>query len=109
MISAVPVSAWPPLPPEVYARRPAEELPYPLAEPGLRLYATARDALRALADMEVLAPAWGADADALLAAGVTPRFYEVGPGLEPDPDELDRLTSERTRALLLVHQLGFPA
>lgn len=59
---------------------------------------------------EVLVPAYhhGAEVEALLRAGLVPRFYDGGPALEPDPDELDDLLGPKVRALLLIHYLGFP-
>jgi dTDP-4-amino-4,6-dideoxygalactose transaminase len=37
-----------------------------------------------------------------------PRFYEATETLQPDRAELETLVSPRTRALLLIHYLGFP-
>jgi CelD/BcsL family acetyltransferase involved in cellulose biosynthesis len=111
------LGVWPPLPPYVYLRHPAPRLPFPLEEPGHRLFRKGRQALyhgvRALAlgdGDEVLMPAWhhGSEVEALLRAGITPRFYEGGPGLEPDADELEALLGPRVRALYLTHYLGFP-
>jgi dTDP-4-amino-4,6-dideoxygalactose transaminase/CelD/BcsL family acetyltransferase involved in cellulose biosynthesis len=107
----------PPLPSRVYLRRAARELPFPLGEPGCRLFPEAGGALlhgvRALGlgdGDEVLAPAWhqGRAVQTLAEAGLTPRLYEVGPRLEPDPDDLQALLGRRVRALWLVHHLGFP-
>jgi dTDP-4-amino-4,6-dideoxygalactose transaminase len=111
------VVAMPPLDPAVWVRRPRPALPYPLDEPGCRLFARARQALwlgvGALGigpGDEVLAPAYhhGSEIEALERAGVRCRFYEVGERLEPDEAELEGLLSERTRALQIVHYLGFP-
>jgi hypothetical protein len=46
--------------------------------------------------------------EALVRAGLVCRFYEGTVGLEPDEAELGSLMSNRTRALLLIHYLGFP-
>lgn len=43
-----------------------------------------------------------------MRAGLVPRFYVGGRGLEPDADELDSLLGPKVRALLLIHILGFP-
>ena len=40
------LSAWPPLPPRAHLRRPSEgPPPFPLADPGYRLFARARHAI----------------------------------------------------------------
>ena len=58
----------------------------------------------------MLVPAYhhGAEVEALVQAGVDPRFYDVYGGLEPRLEDLEALRSERTRALYLIHYLGFP-
>lgn len=107
----------PPLPPAVYARRPARELPFPLDQPGCVLFARGRHAIwhgvRALklpADAEVLMPAYhcGTEVEALLRAGVGCRFYEASDSLQPDEEELADLLDERVVGLYLIHYLGFP-
>lgn len=106
-----------PLPLGVWLRTPSTNLPFPLGAPGCRLYARGRHALwqglRALGlgdGDEVLAPAYhhGSDIEALLCAGIACRFYEAGPGVGPDQRELESLLGPRTRALHLIHCLGFP-
>lgn len=110
------LSVWPPLPPSVYVgrRRPP---PYPLADPRCRLFSLGRHALwhgakaaGLAAGNEVLVPAYhhGSEVEALVSAGLTCRFYAGNSSLAPDGEELDGLVSERTRALLLIHYLGFP-
>jgi dTDP-4-amino-4,6-dideoxygalactose transaminase len=108
---------WPPLPPDVYLRRPASDPAYPLAAPDCLLLSKARQALffgiqglgLAQGD-EVLLPAYhhGSEVEAFSRTGLTCRFYDVGPTLRPDPDALERLLGPRTRALYLIHYLGFP-
>jgi dTDP-4-amino-4,6-dideoxygalactose transaminase len=109
--------AMPPLSPGVWARRRRAALPFPLEEPGCRLFARARQGLvhgiRALgmgAGDEVLAPAYhhGSEIEALECAGLTCRFYDVGARLEPDEAALEALLGARTRGLQIVHYLGFP-
>lgn len=105
----------PPLPLSAYAR--SGRLPFPLADEGCTLHALGRHGLwqgvRALglgdAD-EVLAPAYhhGSEVEALTRAGVSCRFYEATERLEPAEEELEALITSRTRALLLVHYIGFP-
>ena len=109
--------AMPPLSPAVWLRRPAATLPYPLDEPGCALFARARQglflgvaALGMRPGDEVLVPAYhhGSEIEALERAGLRCRFYEVGKHLEPDERALEALLTERTRALQIVHYLGFP-
>jgi len=59
---------------------------------------------------EVLVPAWhpGPVVELLAGAGLVARLHDLGPGLAPDPDELEALLGPRGRALWLVHHLGFP-
>ncbi|MGZ6595825.1 MAG: DegT/DnrJ/EryC1/StrS family aminotransferase [Solirubrobacteraceae bacterium] len=107
----------PPLPPAVYGRRPAPQLPFPIDQPGCVMFARGRHAIwhgvRALAlrpDAVVLVPAYhcGTEVEALLRAGVGCRFYEATDLLAPDEDELAELLDERVAALYLIHYLGFP-
>jgi dTDP-4-amino-4,6-dideoxygalactose transaminase len=106
-----------PLPPGVWMRPPSPSLPFPLGVRGCRLYARGRHALwqglRAAGlgeGNDVLAPAYhhGSDIEALRRTGAACRFYEVGPALAPDEAELEALLGPRTRALHLIHYLGFP-
>jgi dTDP-4-amino-4,6-dideoxygalactose transaminase len=100
----------------VWLRRPAGPLPFPLGEPGCRLFSRARHALyRALTELvepggEILAPAFhhGSEIEVFGKVGLTPVFYEGGPKLEPDEAELETLVGPRTRALHLTHYLGHP-
>jgi dTDP-4-amino-4,6-dideoxygalactose transaminase len=111
------VEVRPPLPLGSYARRAAGPGPFPLAEPGCRLFAMARHGLwhgvrsagLAPGD-EVLVPAWhhGSEVEALLRAGLGCRFYECAESLEPDAAQLDALRGPQVRALHLIHYLGFP-
>jgi hypothetical protein len=116
-MSAIRVDVHPHLSPAAYLRRPAARLPFPLDQPGCRLFARARHGLwRALEDLgvgpgdEVLAPAYhhGSEIEALRRAGLRARFYEATETLAPDAAELERLLGPRVRALHLVHYLGFP-
>jgi hypothetical protein len=116
-MTAIGVDVHPHLSPAAYLRRPAARLPFPLDQPGCRLFARARHGLwRALRDLgagpgdEVLAPAYhhGSEIEALRRAGLRPRFYEATETLAPDEAELEALLGPRVRALHLVHYLGFP-
>jgi perosamine synthetase len=59
---------------------------------------------------EVLIPAYnsGAEVEAVIAAGLTPRFFQVGTDLRPRMRDMELLTSDRTRVLLVIHYFGFP-
>ena len=111
------LSIWAPLPPTVHARPAVAQLPFPLAEPGCALFARARhglwqgvQALGLAPGDEVLVPAYhhGSEVQALLDAGLVPRFYAGTESLAPDGDELDALLSQRVRALYVIDYLGFP-
>jgi CelD/BcsL family acetyltransferase involved in cellulose biosynthesis len=108
------------LPPQAPRRplgRAAPGLAFPLGEAGCRLF---RDTGQALVNGvqalglgpgdEVLFPALhhGRMLETLARAGLAPRPYDLGPELEPDPDELEGLLGPRVRGLYLVHHLGFP-
>jgi len=111
------LSVWPPLPFDVYTRKPSKRLPFPLEESGCRVFSLARRGLfagiRALGlepGDEVLVPAYhhGAEVEALVRAGVVCRFYNAGRRLEPNEAELEGLLGTRVRALYLIHYLGLP-
>jgi dTDP-4-amino-4,6-dideoxygalactose transaminase len=106
----------PPLSLGVYTRHPADRIPFPLDKSGCVLFERARHGLwhgvRALglvAGDEVLVPAYhhGSEIEALVRAGLTCRFYEATEALAPDERELQALLGPRTRALHLIHYLGF--
>ncbi len=90
--------------------------PFPLGEPGLRRYYFARngvfEAARALGldGREVLVPAYhhGVVVEALAAAGAAPRFVRVDGRMRLDLDHLEASIGPRTRALHVIHYLGFP-
>lgn len=111
------LTCWAGLPPLVYLRRPAVRPPFPAQEPGVRLYAFARQgiwhgvqALGLQPGDAVLVPAYhhGSEIQALVAAGLRCVFYGTGDGVRPVPEELDALLAPGTRALYLVHTLGLP-
>ena len=108
---------WPPLPPDVYLRRPTPDPPYPLGAPDCLLLRKARQALffgiQALElrpGDEVLLPAYhhGSEVEAFLRRGLTCRFYDIDPTLRPNAQAIEQLLGPRTRALYLIHYLGFP-
>ena len=94
----------PPLPLELYARRPARNLPFPLQEPTCRIFALARQGLfvgiKALGLKQgdaILVPAYnhGSEIEAFVRAGIVCRFYEAKQRLEPDEEELEELLGPR--------------
>lgn len=110
------LAVWPPLPPALYTYRPPAP-PFPLGEPGAVLFARARHGLHVGAQAlglvpgdEVLVPAYhhGSEVEALLKAGIQVTFYEATDTLAPDEGELETLVGPQTRALYLIHYLGFP-
>jgi len=110
------LGVWPTLPPVAYLRRPRRQAPFPLGQPSCVLYSRARQGLvhgvRALgiAPGEILVPAYhhGAEVEAFELAGASCRFYAGTADLAPDEAELEAALSPRTRALHLIHNLGFP-
>ena len=111
------LGVWPPLAPSSVVRRRGGELPFPLGGSRTLVTSTGRQGLylglRELgvgAGHEVLMPAYhhGSEVEAVRRTGAACAFYEGTGNLEPDPEELDRLRSERTRALHLTHFIGFP-
>jgi perosamine synthetase len=109
---------WPSLHAPSPLRRSTRQASFPLAEPSCRLFARGRHALWygiRIAGLggggeEILAPAFncGSEIESLVRAGLIPRFYEATETLQPDQAELETLVGPRTRALLLIHYLGFP-
>jgi dTDP-4-amino-4,6-dideoxygalactose transaminase len=111
------LSIAPPLPPHAYVRGRRGPLPFPLDEPGHRIYRRARHGLyQALSALplvpgdEALVPAYhhGSEIEAVRRAGLTCRFYDCDVTLAPDERRLDELHGPRTRVLYLVHYYGFP-
>lgn len=111
------LDVWPPLPPLAHFRGRAETVPFPLNEGGVALFERARQGILVGVSTvglapgdEVLVPAYhhGSEIEALLQAGLVPRFYEATETLAPDEVVLDGLCGQRTRALYVIHYLGFP-
>jgi perosamine synthetase len=90
--------------------------PFPFSDPGVQYVHFARNAIYALAKQfrltgeDILVPAYfhGVEVEALLAAGARPRFFPVHAGMQIDPDEVRALIRPDTRAIYLIHYLGFP-
>jgi dTDP-4-amino-4,6-dideoxygalactose transaminase len=114
-MTAARLDVWPPLPLTAYVK--SGRSPFPLADERCTLHALGRHGLwrgiRALGlgeGDEVLAPAYhhGSEIEALTQAGVSCRFYETSDMLEPVEADLEALVTPQTRALLIVHYIGFP-
>ena len=113
------ISVRPSLPFSVYRASSPPALPWPLEEPGCRLYARARHGLwhglRALGlgpGDDLLVPAYhhGSEVEAIAHAGINCRFYETPQDLVPDAGELDDLLARHPgiKGLFLIHYLGIP-
>jgi dTDP-4-amino-4,6-dideoxygalactose transaminase len=111
------VSAWPGLSPAHLFRPVAGHPPFPMSAPDKACFYRARNAIyhlfRALGfgpDDRVLVPAYhsGNEVGAIRAAGATPTFYPITRTLDPDLDAVRRLCTSRTRALFVIHFLGWP-
>ena len=97
-------------------RRQRVTAPFPLDEPGTSRFFFARNGIYELARLwslhgrEVLFPAYfhGVELEALVDAGVQPRFYPVGPRMEVDPTQVIGMVRPETAAVYLIHYLGFP-
>jgi hypothetical protein len=108
---------WPPFSLAALRDRSTDLPEFPFADAGTRIYSKARHGLwhgvRALGLVpgdEILAPAYhqGAEIEAFVRAGLTCRFYRLDDRLAPLESDLDRLFSERVKALHVIHYWGFP-
>jgi len=96
--------------------RRREVLPFPFNSTSLRYYYLARNGIYALAqhwnlrNQEVLFPAYfhGVEVEALIAAGVKLRFYPVDANMRVNVEDIVSLLSSSTRAVYLIHYVGFP-
>ncbi len=92
------------------------EAPFPFSERGARRYYFARNGVfeaagaLGLSGAEVLVPAYhhGVEVEALEAAGAVPRFVRVDREMRLDLEHLERSIARRTRAIYVIHYLGFP-
>lgn len=111
------LTALPTLAPRLLVPRlRAGPAPFPLGGAEVRRYYFARNAvweaarLLGLAGHEVLVPAYhhGVEVEALVAAGAVPRFVRVDARMRLDLEHLERSVGPSTRALYVIHYLGFP-
>ncbi len=111
------LTALPTLSPAMLAPRlRGSPAPFPLSGANVRRYYFARNAvwqaarLLGLAGQEVLVPAYhhGVEIEALEAAGAVPRFVRVDGKMRLDLEHLERSIGPRTRAVYVIHYLGFP-
>jgi dTDP-4-amino-4,6-dideoxygalactose transaminase len=90
---------------------------FPFNEGAVEYFYNARSAIYTLADVfglrgeEVLFPSYccGVDLEALLAAGVVPKFYPVRADMRIDISEIASRLGPATKAVYLIHYLGFPS
>ena len=112
---------WCPITPTPRAgvRAAAIERPLPAALQAapVSLFASGRAALDAglpalplQAGDEIAFPAYhcGTELDAVLAAGLKPRFYSVDRDMRIEPEAIAAVITERTRAVYVIHYLGWP-
>lgn len=110
--------AWQGLGFEVLGRpRGRKETPFPFSVPDATYFYRARHAIyhlfRALRfgpKDTILAPDYhsGNEVGAMRATGAKLRFYRINRRLEPDLDQLDKLSRSGVRALFVIHYLGWP-
>jgi perosamine synthetase len=89
---------------------------FPFDQPTIRYYYLARNAIYALANawnlagQEVLVPAYchGVEMQALLHAGARLRYYPVRTGMKVLVEDVVARVTPQTRAVYLIHYLGFP-
>jgi dTDP-4-amino-4,6-dideoxygalactose transaminase len=112
------IPAWPVLRPSTFLRRArAWDLPYPLNAARATPFYVARNAiyhlfraLRLKQNEAVLVPDYhsGNEVSALRAAGASILFYSIGRNLQPDFDQLDRMSRSGARVLYVIHFIGWP-
>jgi perosamine synthetase len=112
------VSSWPGLNPSyLFGSRTTNGLTFPFNAPSKTYFYAARSGIyhltRALGFQKgdtILMPDYncGVDVWAVQAAGARIRYYHINRNMEPDLDELRRLSRSNPRALYLIHYLGWP-
>ena len=102
---------------EALPRGRADALPFPFNSPSLRYYYMGRNGIYTLAqfwnlrDQEIVMPAYfhGVEVDTLITAGVKLRFYPVDANMRVKVEDIVAQISPKTRAVYVIHYLGFPA
>jgi perosamine synthetase len=97
-------------------RKDARAAAFPFNAPNVQYVHFARNAIYFIAQQmglvgaEVLFPAYfhGVELEALIAAGVRPRFFAVHSGMRVDPEDIVQALTPQTRAVYLIHYAGFP-
>jgi perosamine synthetase len=111
------VPSWPSPTAPQFSFRAKTATPYPLLSPGRRFFYVARNGIyhlfRALglsAADNVLVPDYhsGNETSAIRAAGAAIHFYPIRRDLQPDREALARLCTPQTRALYVIHFIGWP-
>lgn len=98
------------------SRKRSDGVVFPFSAPNVQYVHFARNAIYFLAQQmhlagaEVLMPAYfhGVELEALLAAGVRPRFFAVRSGMRVDPEDIISAITPQTRAVYLIHYAGLP-
>jgi perosamine synthetase len=112
------VAKEPKLWPTMLLPRPGQSVDrFPFGDPSVRYHYLGRNASYALVralDLrgeEILFPAWfgGPVLEAPRQAGAAIRFYPVRAGARVEPDDILAAITPATRAVYLVHYVGFPA
>ena len=112
------IPSWPcPTAAQMALGNKARSLPFPLGKGDEKYFYVARNGIyhlfRALGfekHESVLVPDYhsGNETSAIRAAGVDIRFYPIRRNLQPDFEALERLCGPETRALYVIHFMGWP-
>jgi len=112
------IPSWPcPTASQISRRGQNPSLPFPLGKGDEKYFYVARNGIyhlfRALGfeqNEHVLVPNYhsGNETSAIRAAGVDIRFYPIRRDLQPDFGALERLCGPETRALYVIHFMGWP-
>lgn len=110
------IPAFPGLWPQMLLPLAREAAPFPFDRAGVRYFNLARNAIYSLAlhwklgGQEVLFPTYchGVELETLRAAGVRLRFYPLRDRMRVAVDDVVARIGPDTRAIYLIHYLGFP-
>ncbi len=116
--SALQAPAIPTLTPQMLVpRKRRAAAPFPFDDPATHWFYFARNGIYSLARLwglagrEVLFPAYfhGVELEALLEAGVRPKFFPVHERMRVDAKDVIERIGPETKAVYLIHYVGFPA